>query len=237
MKIISNKFELILYLKNTIGVSKQISVLIQKFLENAIEVDVDAISDGQEVFIGGILEHVEPAGIHSGDSACSFPPFSLSSKQIRQIKAQVLLIIQALQMTGPINIQFAIQGLDLYVLEVNLRISRTVPFISRARGIPLAQVAMRCLIGKTLREQGISCDDVSFCFFSVKHPVFSFDKFPGSNTTLGPEMKSTGEVMGIGATFEQAYQKALMGASGSCDQITQGALYSLQEWLRGEGSK
>jgi carbamoyl-phosphate synthase large subunit len=189
--------------------------LLDRFLNDAIECDVDALSDGQEVFIGGVMEHIEQAGVHSGDSACSLPPYYLQAKTVDELKRQTREMAKALNVVGLMNVQFAIQEVDgqdvIYVLEVNPRASRTVPFVSKATGIQLAKVAARCMAGQTLASQGVK-DEVTPPYYSVKEAVFPFVKFPGVDTILGPEMKSTGEVMGVGKTFGEAFVKAQMGA-------------------------
>jgi carbamoyl-phosphate synthase large subunit len=176
---------------------------------------VDAICDGQRVFIGGVMEHIEQAGVHSGDSACSLPPYYLSAETVTEIKRQTTAMAHALKVVGLMNVQFAIQNVDgkdvIYVLEVNPRASRTVPFVSKATGIQLAKVAARCMVGQSLDAQGIF-KEVTPPYFSVKEAVFPFVKFPGVDTILGPEMKSTGEVMGVGKTFGEAFVKSQIGA-------------------------
>src|SRR5690606_25268489 len=169
-------------------------VLLDRFLNDAIEVDVDAISDGKEVLIGGIMEHIEQAGVHSGDSACSLPPYSLPRKLQDELRRQTVAMARALQVVGLMNVQFAIQNDVVYVLEVNPRASRTVPYVSKATGLQLAKIAARCMLGQTLADQGIT-GVIHPVHFSVKEAVFPFAKFSGVDTVLGPEMKSTGEVM------------------------------------------
>ena len=192
-------------------------MLLDRFLNDAIECDVDCIRDHTgQTFIGGVMEHIEQAGVHSGDSACSLPPYSLAESTVEIIKAQTAAMAGALNVVGLMNVQFAIQrtseGDDLvFVLEVNPRASRTVPFVSKATGIQLAKVAARCMAGQSLARQGIT-KEVTPPFFSVKEAVFPFVKFPGVDTILGPEMKSTGEVMGIGKTFGEAFVKSQLGA-------------------------
>src|SRR5205814_909191 len=182
-----------------------------KFLDDATEVDVDAVSDGQEVVIGGIMEHIELAGVHSGDSACSLPPRSLSPAVQDEIRRQTVSLAKALQVVGLMNVQFAVKAETVYVLEVNPRASRTVPFVSKAIGVPLAKIAARVMAGKTLRELGFTREIVPQ-HISVKEAVFPFLKFPGVDVVLGPEMKSTGEVMGIADSFGQAFAKAELAA-------------------------
>ncbi|MBX3666527.1 MAG: carbamoyl-phosphate synthase large subunit, partial [Burkholderiales bacterium] len=190
-------------------------VLIDRFLEDAIEVDVDAISDGEQVVVAGIMEHIEEAGVHSGDSACSLPPFSLSPELQQELRRQTVAMAKALKVKGLMNVQFAIQhgpeGDVVYVLEVNPRASRTVPFVSKAAGLPLAKIAARCMAGRSLADQGVTREIVP-PYYSVKEAVFPFIKFPGADTILGPEMKSTGEVMGVGETFAEAFVKSQLGS-------------------------
>ena len=215
MEIVHEQRDLERYMREAVKVSHDSPVLLDRFLNDAIECDVDAICDGDQVFIGGVMEHIEQAGVHSGDSACSLPPYSLSSSTIDEIKRQTTAMAHGLKVVGLMNVQFAIQhkdGVDvIYVLEVNPRASRTVPFVSKATGIQLAKVAARCMVGKSLKAQGIG-KEVIPPYFSVKEAVFPFVKFPGVDTILGPEMKSTGEVMGVGKTFGEAFVKSQLGA-------------------------
>ncbi len=211
MEIVYNEDDLARYMREAVAVSNESPVLLDRFLDDAIEVDVDAVSDGQDVVIGGVMEHIEQAGVHSGDSACSLPPFSLAPEIQDELRRQVRLMALRLGVSGLMNVQFAIKGSDIYVLEVNPRASRTIPFVSKACGISLAQVGARCMAGRTLAEQGISQEIVP-SFFAVKEAVFPFNKFPGVDPILGPEMKSTGEVMGIGATFAEAFAKSQQAA-------------------------
>jgi carbamoyl-phosphate synthase large subunit len=211
MEIVHAEADLERYMRNAVKVSNDSPVLLDRFLNDAIEVDVDALSDGKRVLIGGIMEHIEQAGVHSGDSACSLPPFSLSHAVQEELRRQTVLMARALEVVGLMNVQFAIQGGDVYVLEVNPRASRTVPYVSKATGRPLAKIAARCMAGKSLDVQGIT-DEIVPPYFSVKEAVFPFIKFPGVDTILGPEMKSTGEVMGVGATFGEAFVKAQLAA-------------------------
>jgi carbamoyl-phosphate synthase large subunit len=199
------------YMKFAVKASPEHPILIDKFLQHAIEVDVDALCDGKEVVIGGIMEHIEEAGIHSGDSACSLPPYSLSAESIAEIRRQTIALALELQVVGLMNIQFAVKGETIFLIEVNPRASRTVPFVSKATSRPLAQIAARVMAGQSLTEQGISGDIVPK-YISVKEAVFPFVKFPGVDTLLGPEMKSTGEVMGIDYDFGKAFAKAQQGA-------------------------
>jgi len=211
MEIIHEKLDLERYMREAVKVSHDSPVLLDHFLNNAIEVDVDAICDGKNVLIGGVMEHIEQAGVHSGDSACSLPPFSLSSAMKKELNGQTAAMARALQVVGLMNVQFAIQGDVVYVLEVNPRASRTVPFVSKATGLQLAKIAARCMVGITLPQQGLS-DEVIPSYYSVKEAVFPFIKFPGVDTILGPEMKSTGEVMGVGHTFAEAFVKSQLAA-------------------------
>ncbi len=199
------------YMQYAVDASPEHPVLVDKFLQNAIEVDVDALSDGSEVVIGGIMQHIEEAGIHSGDSACTLPPFSLPDAIIAEIRRQTIALALELKVIGLMNIQFAIKDGAIYLLEVNPRASRTVPFVSKATGRPLAQVAAKVMAGKGLAALGVSGDIVPD-YISVKEAVFPFVKFPGVDTLLGPEMKSTGEVMGIDYDFGYAYAKSQLGA-------------------------
>ena len=215
MEIVHEPRDLERYMKEAVQVSNDSPVLLDRFLNDAIEVDVDAVSDGADVVIGGIMEHIEQAGVHSGDSACSLPPFSLSSELQAELRRQTIIMARELQVVGLMNVQFAIQHADggpvVYVLEVNPRASRTVPYVSKATGRPLAKIAARCMVGRTLREQQVM-DEVRPRYFSVKEAVFPFIKFPGVDTILGPEMKSTGEVMGVGETFAEAFLKSQVAA-------------------------
>jgi carbamoyl-phosphate synthase large subunit len=220
MEIVHEQRDLERYMREAVKVSHDSPVLLDRFLNDAIECDVDALCDGQRVFIGGVMEHIEQAGVHSGDSACSLPPYSLSPATVAELKVQTAAMAQALNVVGLMNVQFAIQQLrddqgvtrdTIFVLEVNPRASRTVPFVSKATGIQLAKVAARCMVGQTLDAQGIHAE-VSPPYFSVKEAVFPFVKFPGVDTILGPEMKSTGEVMGVGKTFGEAFVKSQIGA-------------------------
>ncbi len=212
MEIVQEQSQLERYMREAVKVSNESPVLLDRFLNDALEVDVDALSDGVEVIIGGIMEHVEQAGVHSGDSACSLPPYSLSAKLQDELRVQTKQMAQALGVVGLMNVQFAIQGETVYVLEVNPRASRTVPFVSKACGMQLAKVAARCMVGQSLASQQITREIIP-PYYSVKEAVFPFIKFPGVDTILGPEMKSTGEVMGIGGTFAEAFLKSQLGAS------------------------
>ena len=216
MEIIHEQADLERYMRDAQEMSKtypeRMPILLDRFLDDAIEVDVDAVSDGKDVIIGGIMEHVEQAGVHSGDSACSLPPFSLSKALQDELRRQTVAMAKALNVVGLMNVQFAIQRDTVYVLEVNPRASRTVPFVSKATGMPLAKIAARCMAGQSLAQQGIT-GEVIPPFYSVKEAVFPFIKFPGVDTILGPEMKSTGEVMGVGDTFAEAFVKSQLAAS------------------------
>lgn len=214
MEIVYHPEDLAEYLEHAVHVSPDSPVLLDHFLNNATEVDVDAVCDGKDVMVGGIMEHIEQAGVHSGDSACTLPPFSLSSVVQQDLIEQMRQLALELGVVGLINAQFAIQGDDIYVLEVNPRASRTVPFVSKATGLPLAKIGARCMAGESLKEQGLGPNYPLPSFYSIKMPVFPFIKFSGVDSVLGPEMKSTGEVMGIARRFGQAYAKAQRGADG-----------------------
>ncbi len=216
MEIVHEQRDLERYMREAVKVSHDSPVLLDRFLNDAIECDVDAIRDHTgRVFIGGVMEHIEQAGVHSGDSACSLPPYYLSKATVDELKRQTAAMAQGLNVIGLMNVQFAIQEVDgqdvIFVLEVNPRASRTVPFVSKATGIQLAKVAARCMAGQSLDDQGIGAE-VTPPYFSVKEAVFPFVKFPGVDTILGPEMKSTGEVMGVGKTFGEAFVKSQLGA-------------------------
>ena len=212
MEIVQEKSQLERYMREAVKVSNDSPVLLDRFLNDALEIDVDAICDGEEVVIGGIMQHIEQAGVHSGDSACSLPPYSLSDALQDELRNQTVMMAKALGVKGLMNVQFAIQGTTVYVLEVNPRASRTVPFVSKACGLQLAKIAARCMAGQSLKSQGVTKEVVP-PYFSVKEAVFPFIKFPGVDTILGPEMKSTGEVMGVGSTFAEAFVKSQLGAS------------------------
>jgi carbamoyl-phosphate synthase large subunit len=207
MEIVHEQKDLERYMRDAIKVSNDSPVLLDRFLNDATEVDVDALSDGKQVIIGGIMQHIEQAGVHSGDSACSLPPYTLSKAIQDELRDQTEKMARALNVVGLMNVQFAIQDGTVYVLEVNPRASRTVPFVSKATGLPLAKVAARCMAGRSLAEQGVTREIVP-PYYSVKEAVFPFNKFPGVDTILGPEMKSTGEVMGVGRTFAEAFVKS-----------------------------
>ncbi len=211
MEIVHAESDLRRYMREAVKVSNDSPVLIDRFLNDAIEVDVDAVSDGEAVLIGGIMEHIEQAGVHSGDSACSLPPFSLTAEMQNELRRQTVAMARALNVVGLMNVQFAIQDDRVFVLEVNPRASRTVPYVSKATGVPLAKVAARCMVGQTLASQGVTREVIP-PYYSVKEAVFPFIKFPGVDTILGPEMKSTGEVMGVGQSFAEAFVKSQLAA-------------------------
>jgi len=220
MEIVHEQRDLERYMREAVKVSHDSPVLLDRFLNDAIECDVDAICDGTRVFIGGVMEHIEQAGVHSGDSACSLPPYYLSADTVTEIKRQTTAMAHALKVVGLMNVQFAIQNVDgkdvIYVLEVNPRASRTVPFVSKATGQQLAKIAARCMAGQKLKDQkdrlGRVPAEVVPPYFSVKEAVFPFNKFPGVDPILSPEMRSTGEVMGAGRTFGEAMLKSQLGA-------------------------
>ncbi len=211
MEIVYDEKSLNDYMKRAVTASPEHPVLIDDYLEDAIEIDVDAISDGNSVVVGGIMEHIEEAGIHSGDSACSLPPYSLSSEIIEQIKVQTKALAKELKVIGLMNIQFAVKDNEKYILEVNPRASRTIPYVSKSIGVPLAKMAAKVMVGKTLEELGLT-SEIEITHFTVKEAVFPFDRFEGVDTILGPEMKSTGEVMGIDKDFGRAYAKSQAAA-------------------------
>jgi carbamoyl-phosphate synthase large subunit len=211
MEIVHEQRDLERYMREAVKVSNDSPVLLDRFLNDAIEVDVDAICDGKRVLIGGVMEHIEQAGVHSGDSACSLPPYTLSAEIETELRRQTVVLAKALNVVGLMNIQFAIQRDVVYVLEVNPRASRTVPFVSKATGLQLAKIAARCMVGQSLDAQKIKREVVP-PYFSVKEAVFPFMKFPGVDTILGPEMKSTGEVMGVGYSFGEAFVKSQLAA-------------------------
>ncbi|BEI42989.1 MULTISPECIES: carbamoyl-phosphate synthase large subunit [unclassified Polynucleobacter] len=215
MEIVHDGRDLERYMREAVKVSNDSPVLLDRFLNDAIECDVDCISDGARVFIGGVMEHIEQAGVHSGDSACSLPPYSLSKETIAELKRQTAAMAKGLNVVGLMNVQFAIQQSDgkdtIFVLEVNPRASRTVPYVSKATGLQLAKIAARCMVGQSLDQQGIA-EEVIPPYYSVKEAVFPFNKFPGIDPILGPEMRSTGEVMGVGKTFGEALFKSQLAA-------------------------
>ncbi|MFN3544348.1 MAG: carbamoyl-phosphate synthase large subunit [Thiobacillus sp.] len=212
MEIVREEADLVRYMTEAVKVSNDSPVLLDRFLNDAIEVDVDALSDGEQVVIGGIMQHIEQAGVHSGDSACSLPPYSLPQALQDELRRQTVAMARALKVCGLMNVQFAIQGDTVYVLEVNPRASRTVPYVSKAIGAPLAKIAARAMAGISLKSQGFEKEIIP-PYYSVKEAVFPFRKFPGVDTILGPEMKSTGEVMGVGDNFGEAFVKSQLAAS------------------------
>ncbi|NBC13712.1 MAG: carbamoyl-phosphate synthase large subunit [Gammaproteobacteria bacterium] len=214
MELVYDDIELARYIRSAVSVSNEAPVLLDRFLDNAIEVDVDAVCDGEGVLIGGIMEHIEQAGVHSGDSACSLPPYTLSADVQARLREQMTKLGLALGVRGLMNAQFAIQDDEIFILEVNPRASRTVPFVSKSIGVPLAKVGARSMAGRTLVDQGLEQEVVPPRYF-VKEAVFPFVKFPGVDTVLGPEMKSTGEVMGVGDSFAEAFGKAVEAAGQS----------------------
>jgi carbamoyl-phosphate synthase large subunit len=216
MEIVREEADLQRYMREAVKVSNDSPVLLDRFLNDAIEVDVDALCDGEAVLLGGIMEHIEQAGVHSGDSACSLPPYSLSPAIQEVLRQQTVAMAKALGVVGLMNVQFAIKGqgdaAEVYVLEVNPRASRTVPYVSKATGRQLAKIAARCMVGQSLQSQG-AVKEIVPPYFSVKEAVFPFRKFPGVDPLLGPEMKSTGEVMGVGESFGEAFLKSQYAAS------------------------
>ncbi len=217
MEIVFNEEGLQRYMKEAVSVSNDAPVLLDRFLDDAVEMDVDAIYDGERVLIGGLMEHIEQAGVHSGDSACSLPPYDLAPEIQDKLREQVAKMAEALGVRGLMNTQFAIQGEEIYVLEVNPIASRTAPFVSKATGYALAKIAARVMVGQTLAQQGITEERIP-SYYSVKEAVFPFVKFPGVDPLLGPEMKSTGEVMGVGKTFGEAFAKAQRAAGVSLNE-------------------
>jgi carbamoyl-phosphate synthase large subunit len=211
MEIVFDDPSLKRYMKEAVKASKDHPILIDKFLENALEIDVDCISDGKHIVIGGVMEHIEAAGVHSGDSACCLPPHSLDPAVLQEIRRQTVAMAKELKVVGLMNVQFAVKDGQVYVLEVNPRASRTVPFVSKAIGHPLAKIAAKAMVGISLKKQGFT-ETVTPPYLSVKEAVFPFEKFPGVDTLLGPEMKSTGEVMGMGRDFGVAFAKAEVAA-------------------------
>ena len=212
MEIVYREEELQRYMNQAVRVSEDAPVLLDYFLSSAVEVDIDAVSDGEHVVIGAIMQHIEQAGIHSGDSACALPPYSLPDDVQDEMRETVKAMAVELNVKGLMNVQLAWQDGKVYVIEVNPRASRTVPFVSKCIGTSLAKVAARCMVGVSLAEQNFTTEIIPD-YFSVKEAVLPFNKFPGIDPILGPEMKSTGEVMGVGDTFAEAYAKAELGAS------------------------
>ncbi len=211
MAIVYEQDALFNYMSQAIQASPERPVLIDRFLEDAYEFDVDTVADASTVVIGGIMQHIESAGVHSGDSACVLPPYMISDENLAELRAHTHALARALNVVGLMNVQYAIQDEQVYVLEVNPRASRTVPFVSKAIGVPLAKVAARTMVGRSLAEQGIT-GEVAINHIAVKEAVLPFTKFPGVDTLLGPEMKSTGEVMGIDTDFGLSFHKAQLGA-------------------------
>ena len=210
MEIVTDAEQLTKYMKEATGVSKTSPLLLDSYLSNAIEVDVDAISDGFDVYVAGVMEHIEEAGVHSGDSACSLPPHSLSESIITQIEKQTRMLALELNVIGLINIQFAVKDSLIYIIEVNPRASRTVPFVAKATGLPLAAIAARVMAGERLNVFGLFKPKLKH--IAVKEAVLPFNRFPGVDTILSPEMRSTGEVMGLDTTFEKAFLKSQLAA-------------------------
>ncbi|HUO08225.1 MAG TPA: carbamoyl-phosphate synthase large subunit [Phycisphaerae bacterium] len=223
MEIVSNEDQLNYYIQNAVEVADEHPVLIDSFLGDATEMDVDCIGDGENFIVCGLMEHIEEAGIHSGDSACSLPPFSLKKEIIDEVRRNTLMLAKELKVRGLMNIQFAIKDGNVYILEVNPRASRTVPFVSKATGVSWARIAAKVMMGKTLKELGITGEVIPTDWVAVKESVFPFNKFPGVDVILGPEMRSTGEVMGIDKTFPLAFAKSQMAAGGSLP--TSGTIY------------
>ena len=212
MEVVRDETALQRYMVEAVSVSNDSPVLLDEFLDDAVEVDVDLVCDGKQVVIAGIMEHIEEAGVHSGDSACCLPPYSLSKPLQDEIRRQVSLLAMELGVVGLMNAQFAVQGDEIFVLEVNPRASRTVPFVSKACGVAYAKVGALSMAGVSLAEQGVTSEQVPG-YFNVKESVFPFIKFPGVDPLLGPEMKSTGEVMGVGKTFGEAFGKATLATN------------------------
>lgn len=212
MEIVYDEQDLRRYFNEAVSVSNSSPVLLDRFLDNAIEIDIDAVCDGEIVVVGSIMEHIEQAGVHSGDSGCSLPPYSLSEDVQNRMREQVAKLAMELRVIGLMNVQFAVKDDEIYMIEVNPRAARTVPFVSKATGIPLAMIAARVMAGQSLTSQNFT-KEVIPPYFSVKEVVLPFNKFPGVDPMLGPEMRSTGEVMGVGDTFAEAYAKAQLGAT------------------------
>jgi len=227
MEIVNDDVDLLRYFQTAVSVSNDAPVLLDRFLDDAVEVDVDAICDGQQVLIGGIMEHIEQAGVHSGDSACSLPAYTLSQDIQDVMRHQVEQLAFELQVRGLMNVQFAVKANEVYLIEVNPRAARTVPFVSKATGVPLAKVAARVMVGQSLASQGMF-KEVIPPYYSVKEVVLPFNKFPGVDPILGPEMRSTGEVMGVGRTFAEAFAKAMLGSQSHMKKSGR-ALLSVRE--------
>jgi carbamoyl-phosphate synthase large subunit len=213
MRIVYEDADLVQFVGEAVRVAPEHPILVDKFLEDSIEIDVDAVADGTHVIVGGVMEHTEKAGIHSGDAACALPPYSLGDEEVRALRVQTKALATALGVVGLINVQFAIRNDVIHVLEVNPRASRTIPFVSKAIGAPLAKIAMRAMLGQPLTPW-LALDEHEVGYIAVKEAVFPFVKFPNVDAVLGPEMKSTGEVMGIDDDFRKAYLKA-QSAAGS----------------------
>jgi carbamoyl-phosphate synthase large subunit len=228
MEVVYDDAALSIYLTEAVQASNERPVLVDRFLKDAAEVDVDVVSDGKDIVVGGVMEHIEEAGVHSGDSACALPPFSLPAPIIAEIEAQSIALARELGVIGLMNVQFALQGTDVHVLEVNPRASRTVPFVGKATGLQLAKVAALCMVGKSLASQGVTATPRPK-HVSVKEAVFPFGKFRGVDTILGPEMKSTGEVMGVDADFYRAYWKAQLAASNGLPERPGTAFISVKD--------
>ncbi len=211
MEIVYDDTELMEYMKEAVKISPEHPILVDKFLEDAIEIDVDALSDGEEVFIGGIMEHIEEAGVHSGDSACVMPPQSISKDVLKTIKEYTTRLALELKVVGLMNIQYAVKTDKVYILEANPRASRTVPFVSKAVGVPLAKIAAKLMVGYKLKDLGLR-DEIKIKHVAVKESIFPFIKLPAADSILGPEMKSTGESMGIDENFGVSYYKAQLSA-------------------------
>src|SRR4026209_469317 len=214
MQIVYDEADLRTYMTEAVRASPEHPILVDKFLEDALEIDVEAIADGERGVVGGVMEHVEKAGVHSGDSACALPPYSLGDDQVERIVGQARALAAELGVIGLLNIQFAIKNEQVFVLEVNPRASRTVPFVSKAIGVPLAKLATRVMLGSSLVSLGFA-EEREVSHIAVKEAVFPFIKCPGVDTILGPEMKSTGEVMGIDFDFRKAYVKSQVSAGSS----------------------
>ncbi|MCW8995454.1 MAG: carbamoyl-phosphate synthase large subunit, partial [Psychromonas sp.] len=212
MEIVYDEVDLRRYFKEAVSVSNESPVLLDRFLDDAIEVDIDAICDGTDVVIGGIMEHIEQAGVHSGDSACSLPPYTLGAEIQDEMRGYIRSLALELGVVGLMNTQLAVKDNEIYMIEVNPRAARTVPFVSKATGMPIAKIGASVMAGKTLKELGVT-EEIIPPYYSVKEVVLPFNKFPGSDPILGPEMRSTGEVMGAGATFAEAYAKAELGST------------------------
>ena len=210
MEIVYREEELLRYMREAVSVSNESPVLLDHFLNAAVEIDIDAVSDGETVVIGAVMQHIEQAGVHSGDSACSLPPYNLPQDVQDQMREQVKEMARELGVKGLMNVQLAYQDETIYIIEVNPRASRTVPFVSKCIGTSLAKIAARCMAGMSLEEQGFTAEKVP-PYYSVKEAVLPFNKFPGVDPILGPEMKSTGEVMGVGDSFPEAFAKASLG--------------------------